>query len=1170
MKKKFVIGNLLLRRLQKFLLFMALKVFILFVAFTSVQAVGISQQKMDVNFTRVSVEEVLGFLNKETGLQFIYKTDLFHGVTVDRLNKKEASLGEILDVLLRERGFDYQIAEDVVLIRLQAPATPQVQEFRVEGKVSDGKKQPLPGVTIRVEGTASVGTATGKDGSFTLRLPVEKGNLIFSFVGFKTQTVAFESGKTLNIIMEEDVSDLEEVVVRAYGTQNKREMISAISSVKAEEMKELPSASILSMLQGRMAGVNIVNQSGAPGSAAMVAVRGFNSLLYTDSNTQTALSSDGQPLYVVDGMPMHSFVSPVTGTNTLADLDPTMIESVEVLKDAAAATIYGSRAGNGVILITTKKGRAGHNIFSANASYSISQLMEYPLQTGGRLERWFDLQQHRNARTRYYQNGLYYYPNSYKEVWDANAGSYDRFWGTGRWGVTDPVLQDSLDPTFNNSTNWWKYVFRTGEVLNTNLQASGGSDRFQYMVGAGYYKEKGIMINSSYARINAITNLTVKPIERMKLDTRFYISYVDRSVNAGNGLGGNGLNHGRFEGITVDPSQKRTLERAGAVALDEWLKAMNQTVVRSDDYRLMSSFLLEYQLLKRLTFSASANVDYSQSNLNRFTPSTLSPYDHENTSEGQSSRTISLLTEELLRYNVSFKEAHHVDLLLGFNANKGQTFTIGGSGRRGASDYIYYYNPGVNIPIYNYGSEQYPYWRSTTTYHSGFREKAMVSYFGRFGYNYKQRYLVEVAFRRDGSSTFGEGNRWANFPSIAAGWAFSEEPFLGNLTWLSWGKLRASYGTSGQVFTDEYLAHGLMTQEMGNSFQGEPGVVAKEAISPDLTWEKTKQYNVGLDMDLFDYRLGVKMDYYYKLTGSLIYDFPAPGDFNAFGSRTENGLEVSNEGIEIELQGDILRESAVSWRMKLNGSHNWNQFRKSYNNKDVKQWILGKPLYQMSIYKDDGLYQNESEVPVYYKADGNPVYFGGNSTLKGVSGLVGTHKIIDLNGDGSSSYADRYYGGSPLPTVNGGWVNELKWKNWTLNVLCNYVLGRSIIRTNTSSIMQEGPKFVDLRTVQLWKKEGDTGFPRMGTFINTDVKSNIKRADYLSLKQITLGYDLPRELLAVAHLSGARFFFTGENLFVLTGYEGSNPEVVDVYSGYDTGRAYPLPRKWTLGVTLNF
>ncbi len=1165
MKKKCNSSGLMKIRLRKKLLTM--KFFVLFFLLSvSVSATTYSQDtRLTLSMENVSLTEVFSTIRKNTSFTFIYNVDDVRNLRVKSLNVKDATVQQVLDEALQGMGFIYRIEDNVIVIQPQE-VKEEKKSVRVKGFVYDMAKQPMPGVTVKIVGV-SLGTATDAKGWFALDLPLLKGALEFSFVGFKKQVVEFtEKTDTLRVTLEEEISDLDEVVVRAYGTQNKREMISAISSVKAEEMKELPSASITSMLQGRLAGLQIVNQSGAPGSAAVVAVRGFNSLIDVQG------ASDGQPLYVVDGIPMNSFVSPVTGTNTLADLDPSMIESVEVLKDAAAASIYGSRAGNGVIMITTKKGRAGKTSFAANVSYSVSQLMAYPEQTGGRMERWLDILYMRNHKEAYYdwKNNSMVYPSSYVETYQAFGGVYDEFWGYGQEEIAyKQKLQDSLNPFYNNSTNWWKYAFRTGKVVNANVQASGGTEKFSYMVGIGYYDETGIMINSNYSRANLISNVSISPNESLRMEARVYLSYVNKNVNLGNSI-----SRGGYEGISVDPRTQSTLLEGNGQMEDEWLKYSKGMVTRSDDYRLLTSAFLEYRLWKGLTISASANVDYSQANLNKFTPSTLSGTANENTSAGNVFRTAQLSTEELLHYNASFNDVHSVDIMLGYNANKEQKMGILGYGRRQATDNIYYYNADENSSIYNYGTESNPNWLSLTSYSSSFREKSMVSFFGRMGYNYKQRYLLEVGFRRDGSSTFGENNKWANFPSVALGWAFSDESFVKKYTanWLNWGKIRASFGTSGQVFSDEYLAYGSLGQQTGVSFDGNAGIVAKASVSPDLTWEKTEQYNLGLDLDMFEYRLGVKLDYYYKLTKSLLYTVNAPGNVNAFNVFIRNAMEISNEGLELEMTGDIVRGENLNWRMKFNISRNWNRFRKSYDDKDKGSLILGKPLYQISVYKDNGFYQSEEEVPVYYKSDGQPVYLGQNST-NGPSGLVGSYKIEDLNQDGAVGYGDNYYAASALPVAYGGWVNEVKWRNFDLSMLCNYSLGRHILNTGCVSLTSiDNVKNADIRNYTFWQEEGaHADLPQYGIPVQSLLASKIERVNYFSLKQLTLGYNLSGQVAKQAHFSGVRIFATVENLFYLTNYSyKTNPETVDIYTGLDDGSAYPLPRKWTLGLTLNF
>lgn len=1122
------------------------------------------QARFDLRMQQADLRQVIEKVRELSHLSFTYQFDDIKPYTGINIDVKQKTVAEILDECLKNTKLAWRQVDKTVIIYKRVANAP-ARAVTVKGFVYDTGKQPLPGVTVRVV-EMSVGTATNEKGWFSIDLPLKKGTLEFSFVGFKKQRVEFsEKTDTLRIVLEEDVSGLDEVVVRAYSTQNKREVVSSISMVTAEEMKELPAASIVSMLQGRLAGVNIVNQSGAPGSAANVTIRGFNSLLQSELTG----ASDGQPLYVVDGIPIFSFTSSVTGTNTLADIDPTIIESVSVLKDAAAASIYGSRASNGVIMITTKKGRAGEAKFSVNASYSLSQLTEWPEQTGGRMERWVNILHNRGMRmgSYNYERNIQIFPTSYETAY-GTTGTYDGFWGNGAAGGTStPSLQDSLSDFYNNSTNWWKYVFRTARVLNATLSASGGNEKFQYMLGAGLYDETGIMINSDYKRYNVITNLTASPNLRLKANARLYLAYMNKSTSAG------GEMNGKYEGITANPENVSTLLPGKGEINDKWLEAMKTVKVRGDDYRVMGNLGVELALIDGLTLSASGNVDFSQANLNYFRPSTLDIYYHENVSRGKVERHLAYSTEELLRYRKTFNEAHTVEVLLGFNVNKQQMNFIGGEGHRGASDYVYYFSS-KNAPssgTHDYGPEGYPDVRSLMIYDSDFQEIAMTSFFSRFSYNWKQRYLIEFAFRRDGSSTFGEANRWANFPSIALGWTFSEEPFIKNFTgnWLNWGKLRASWGKSGKIFDKPYLAHGLMAPNnyvvMGNT-----GMSASENVAPDLTWEKSDQYDVGIDLDMFNYALKVKLDYYYKNTTSLLYRVILPGDYFGCNTQIMNAMGIVNSGLELELEGGLVQHGPVMWRTKFNAARNWNRVKKTYNDKDLGELVIGRPLYQIYVYDDMGYWQNDDEVPVYFRSNGEPVYFGGDISIEGTSGLIGAQRFRDLNGDNLITNADIYPAASPVTLVSGGWTNELTWRNFDLSVLFVYGLGRHIVNLRRGNILEE-VKMVDVRKYSFWEKEGDnTDLPRRGATITPYTRSNIEKVHQLSLKQLTLGYNFSTALAKKLYFSGIRAFFTVENMFYLSNYSGENPEIVNVYTGIDVGNAYPLPRKWTFGLTLNF
>lgn len=1150
-------------RIKKMLLLMKLVCFGILIGLMQVHATTYGQAE-NVSFEqkRMTIDQVFNTITLQLQYDIFYSDDELDIKQVVEIPALRANIEDVLKAVLGER-FSYQFIGKTIIIS-PASADPQVNKksVRLKGFVYDEKKIPMPGVTIQVVGT-SVGTVSINNGWFAIDLPILKGKLKFSFVGYKDQEIEFtEKTDTLHIYMKEDVSNLDEVVVRAYGSQKKREVISAISRVTAEEMKELPTASLVNMLQGRMAGVMVVNQSGAPGSAQMVAIRGYNSLM-------TSGASDGQPLYVIDGVPMHSFVSPVSGTNTMADIDPAMIESVEVLKDAAAASIYGSRAGNGVILITTKKGRAGEAKFSANVSYSASQLMAYPEQVGGRMERIINLERLKNDRGAMYDytTRKWSWPTSYEDVYEAFSGTYDGFWGNGhlQQKISD-YLQDSLNPYFNNSTNWWKYVYKTGKILNANLQASGGSERMQYMVGAGYYEETGIAINSSYGRYNLSSNLTAKPTKGLDLNVRLYLAYTNKDRDTRNLM-----SHNRFEVITADPSSTSTLLSNSSEVEAEWLRNANAKKDKSDAYRAMGSVYLQYAFWKGFSLTGSASVDFSQSNSNIFSPSWLDASSwEENRSEGSISRSITVLGNVLLRYNKSFKEKHNLEVLLGMDINKEQYHYINGHGRGGPSDNIYYYNPNINQPIKNHGYGDYENWESMTSYYSDFREKTMLSYFTRVGYNYKQRYLVEGTLRRDGSSTFGEDHRWATFPSVAVGWAFSEEPFMRWASWLDWGKLRASYGTSGQIFTDEYLAHGLMSVD-SDAFMENNGMIPNTMISPDLTWEKSEQYDIGLDLDMFDYRLKMKLDYYYKLTSSLIYNVELPGTILLAGARTENAMELSNEGIELELEADILRNHAVLWRTKFNISRNWNRFEKSYDGKDKDGLIIGRPTSGLMVYAEDGFYDSDDEVPINWKIDGSQEYLGTSvDPMTGTSGMVGRQKLLDLNGDGRIGTDDMYYVGTAQPLAYGGWVNELTWKNFSLNMLFNYALGRSMINMRPKSIYQT---VINVNPVDMdfWEKPGDDAdYPFLGYDFEMQTDKRVEKVHSVSLKQLTVGYDVAKKVSKKIGFSGIRFFVTMENLFYLSNYSGENPEVVDVYKGIDSGSAYPLPRKYSIGLTLNF
>lgn len=1142
---------------------MALWMFFMLLGF-----LGFSQEnKVSFKFVDQELSSVLKDLEKADVYKFMFNYDDVKGKKVT-LEVKDKKVLEVLDLVLKDLPFTYRTDGVMVIIRPKSVESVS-KKHMLAGKVVDTKGEPMAGVTVRLDST-TVGTATAADGTFTLAVDKQTGNLIFSFIGFSTKKVTVTSGKEVVVKMEEEVSDLDQVTVIAYGSRKKRELITSVASIKADDIKEIPAASLETLLQGRMAGVGVNIQSGSPGGGGTnVAVRGYNSLMLDEAG-----SGDGSPLYVIDGVPVHSFTSPVTGTNTIAEIDPSTIESVEVLKDAASAAIYGSRAANGVILITTKKGRAGEGKFSVNFSYSASVLPESPTQLGGREERLYHMAIMRAKRSAYavQGKGYYKYPTSYEEAAN-NEAEYDAFWDSGLGLGTMKIVQDSLNPFFNNSTNWYKYVFRTGKILNANIQTSGGTEKMTYMVGAGYYKETGIMPGSDFARVNLLTNLSFNPVKKLTVDSRFYLAYTDRSRGATTG------DAFKYEGFTVNPNVTSSVLLGGGAVEQKMLQMLNGQVENNTSYRLRANLQLGYEILEGLSVSTSFALDYTQANQNQFTPSYLDATNKESKSYGAISRDMLLSNENLLTYTFSLKEVHNFDLLLGLAYDGSKSWENSGYGLRGPNDRIEYVGMGFPDIIYDAGIDDY---RAMKDYSSDFSETAMVSYFGRIAYNYDKKYLVEATLRRDGSSSFGADSRWATFPSIAAGWAFSTERFMKWAWWLNYGKIRASWGRSGSQFAIPYLAQGLMSP--GTIFDGVQGMQPEGVINRKLKWEESDQYDFGLDMDFFNYRLNLTIDYYYKYTKSLIYKVPLPGDMYGFnGVQWRNAMGISNEGLELDAKIDILRDTQVKWRARFNISRNWNRFKKSYSGKDIydNSMVLGKPLSGIYLYKDGGIIQSDDEVPYIFDQEGKKQMLSPEGDQEYFF-TKGMRRIVDVDGDGQITEDDMYYAGSALPQAYGGFASEIKWKSFDLNVLLTYTLGRKMINEFKYQTLEGKlgvyPVFADVSMSDFWQKAGDNtkyqiaGLYSDATLINLTGRTtaSLENVHYCKLKQLTIGYNVPKHIIKKMWVDGIRIFVTGEDLFLLTNYSGLDPEVVNVNTGLDNGRIYPLARKWTFGLTVNF
>ena len=460
------------------------------------------------------------------------------------------------------------------------------------------------------------------------------------------------------------------------------------------------------------------------------------------------------------------------------------------------------------------------------------------------------------------------------------------------------------------------------------------------------------------------------------------------------------------------------------------------------------------------------------------------------------------------------------------------------------------------------------------------QEKVLMSYFARLEYGFLGKYMLSASFRGDGSSTFGENHRWGVFPSVAAAWTFSEERFVKeNLGWLSFGKIRASWGRSGMHFAQPYLALGVMN--VGNASYLGNGTVEpvwdNGLLNPDLSWEETDQYDLGVDLDFFDHRLSVTVDYYYRYTDKLLASIGLPGDHSGYGSQWRNAGAISNEGLEFMVKYEIFRKPELYWKISLNGAKNWNRFEKSYDGKDFYGRIIGKPLNGIYAFQTDGFVDYQEEVPSYYDQQGTLYYQASSTYMKYEFMKPGDYNFVDVNGDSYIDYNDQVYVGSALPQISGGLITEFQWKNIDLNMSCAYSLGRHIINATIKRTFMGYtylPFVFDIRNTDFWSSpEENADYPmwqsvRMNMDADTDM--DVEKVNYLKLKTLTVGYTLPRAWSKKVGMSECRFFVSGENLLTWTNYSGLDPETVDITTGRDSQDTYPLARKYTIGLTLKF
>ena len=1160
--------SLMQRKIQLVNVKSVLFVCMMFIGLSHTQATTYTQnEKVTLELTEQTIEEVFEAIAKQTDYKFFYNNTQQSLKRKVNVNVEDETVKEVLNEVLRGTNCEYQLYEKQIIITDKKPQQQQQQKrFKLTGKVTDEKGVSLPGVTVKLKGTY-IGTATDIDGFFQLTSSQETGVLVFSFVGKASKNVNFKYGDRIVVQLEDDASKLNEVVVLAYDERDEKEVVSSVSTITAKDMKDVPVDNFLELLQGRMTGVNVTHSSGVPGGAGTkINIRGYNSLMMDGTGGE----SDGSPLYVVDGVPMASFVSPVTGTNVISDLNPENIESVTVLKDAASAALYGSRAANGVIMIKTKEGKTGYNVFSVNLSQSYTYNPEYPEMIGGAEERRMTLRQNINTNIAGYDimTGDYAFLTSYLDALNGTVygAEYDYYWNNGKeHNLGGGIVHDSINPYYNNSTNWFKQKYRTGKISNVNVQASGGSENMKYLVGFGAYNNKGIMENSSYKRIDGLINLTAKPTKNLDINSRTIIAYADRSLNVGKN--GFGLNKGHTNYITADPLRASTLERADGAGAEDQVEYLRGEITKADSYRINTILGLRYSFLKHFSWNNSFSWDLQQDHSNQFQPSYLH-YQNKSKTAGDVTRNQELQFESVLKFDKTFNDNHNVGVMLGYSLNRNTFNKIYGEGLGGPSDDVHYRGT-FGWMVYDQDDK-----KVQLNYYSDFWEKMMVGLFSRFNYNYKQKYLLSATLRRDGSSTFGIDSRWGYFPSIGAGWNFSDENFMAWAHWLDNAKIRASWGRTGRPLRQPYLAHGAIVPS-DETFNGKP-TVSPSTINYNLEWEKSDQYNIGLDLSFFNRRIITKFDYYYKYTFDMLRDVYLPGDNSGVQTMWKNSMALSNEGLEFSIDAVILRNSAVKWRSRFNISRNWNKLEKTYDGRDFNNNVLGKPINRIGVYEDEGFYAKGEDLPFTYDLEGrkkNSSWIYGRNAPESAS----FRKIKDINEDGIIDGKDLVYKETALPAAYGGFSNEFKYKNFSLSFLMNFILGQHMIDGISYNSMVQAPYIFNPNDFTTYDQVGPSAdLPVWGVYgsgtlnYETYLASRIENVSYVKLSTLTFGYELPRKVCNKVKMKSLRLFLTGKNLFRIDNYSGiGDPEQVNIVKGV-VDKVYPLSRNITVGLTAKF
>lgn len=1020
------------------------------------------------------------------------------------------------------------------------------QTRQITGVVTSSQDgSPLPGASVAVKGT-TIGTITAIDGSYELNIPENASTLVVSFVGMKTSELPIEGRSEMDVALDSDLLGIEEVMVVAYGTTKKYSFTGSASNIGADVVENKPVSDITKALQGSAAGLQITSASGQPGSASEVRIRGFGSV---------TASSD--PLYVVDGVAITSGnYSEIanddnygTSADVLSTLNPNDIESINVLKDAAAASLYGSRAANGVIIITTKQGKSGKTRFEAFAQTGISE----------RAVDGYDLM---DAATYYQhlwkgiQRGQIERGSSPQAAADYADGLAPGIAGRNPYNIDSPFDADgNLKPEAEQiiDADWQDAVYRTGVTNEYGVSATGGNDNTSFYLSGGYYNQEGIVIGSDFERFTGKLNLSNQATDFLKIGMNNTLGYTVQNTPPG-ALGA--ANPGLFANIIPgtnpifqvdengDPiliGGQKVYDYNNPVQLDfNPVGLAKQDIYSTKTGRVLSSAFAELTLFRDITLKSILSVDYLVLNDQLY----YNPEHGNGATVGGRSQVMNhdkLLwtTTNTALYSKDINESHRVDILIGQEALK--------------SGYRFIESHATNFPFG--GVTELRASATPVTTDSYLSEFSLVSYFSRINYDFRDKYYLSASYRRDGSSRFGAENQFGDFYSVGAAWRVSEESFIDNTGWLNSLRLRTSFGTSGNNEIGNYAAKGLYSY--GYNYSGVPGMVQTQLANPILTWEKNTSLDIGIEFGLFGTFTG-NVTYYNKVSDGLLLEDPLSMT-TGFENITTNIGEVKNTGVEVELSNINIQTSDWTWITSFNITANQNEWTSLPQDQIIngsKLWKVGNSIYEYYIREWAGVDPATGEAMWYtdvLDAEGNPT---GERTL-------------------TKDYGEavRYEQGDAAPDFFGGFTSNLSWRNFDFDFTFYFSYGGLILDQDYQDIMHDGSvpsRNLSNEALEAWQQPGDVTHVPKYVYQN-DAQSNdrstrfLHDASYLRLRNATLSYNLPSSILNRVNIASARVFVQADNYLTIAAYKGRDPETR--LSG-NTNWDIPIPKTVTFGLKL--